>query len=290
MNTVLSELSAGIADTIAAAAPRVARVKAPGMGAVSSFVWRTDLVVTAEEALDGGEELTVTLADGSEREAELVGRDPSTDVALLKVATGDFEDWNAAPVPPVGAIALVVGRGETSPIAAYGLVAETGPAWQSMNGGRIDALVRLGLMLRWHVEGGAVISPEGALIGMAVTGPRRRSIVIPTATVARAVGALTSRGYVARGYLGVSVRPLDRRAGQKGVLVMTVEADSPAAKVGLVIGDVIATWNGTAITRLAEFARELGTESPGRDVKLGIMRGGAPVEVDVKIGERRLGQ
>lgn len=286
--STLSDLSSSLVTAVADAARRVVRVKGATNGTASGFIWSSGLVVAAEEVLESGEGLAIGLADGSETGAELVGRDPSTDVALLRAQTGEFADWPAAPVPEVGAITLVVGRGTSSPLAALGMVAETGPAWQSMHGGRIDARIRLGLILSGRAEGAAVVTPEGQLVGMAVIGPRRQTLVIPTETIARAIGALTQRGYVARGYLGVSLQRLDANAPQQGALVTGVQADGPGAKAGLVIGDIITTWDGTPVTGPNEIARALGTESVGRAVKVGLMRGGSASEIELTVGERRL--
>ena len=181
--------------------------------------------------------------------AEIVGRDPSTDVGLLRIATDDAEAWAQSPTPAVGSLALVIGRGDESPIAALGLVAEVGGAWRSMRGGRIDARIRLGLSLPARVEGGAVVAPDGSLIGLAVTGPRGRALAIPATTVGRAVAALIEKGYVARGFLGFELQSLRRRGGGPSVIIVEVEPSSPAEQAGFVVGDIITTWRRRAYPR-----------------------------------------
>ena len=108
--------------------------------------------------------------------------------------------------------------------------------------GRIDARIRLGLALPAKVEGGAIVAPDGSLIGLAVTGPRRRALAIPAVTIDRAVATLLVKGYVARGYLGVELQSLRRRGGGPGVIVAEVEPNSPAQEAGFVVGDIITTW------------------------------------------------
>jgi S1-C subfamily serine protease len=282
----IQALSDEFAQAVDAAAPRVVAIAGGDGGQISGIVWRTGLIVTAHEALGGEDEVEVLGADGTIVKAEIAGRDPSTDVALLKAATADFGEWTAAATPAVGSIALLVGRSEHSPLAGFGLIAESGPAWRSMRGGDIDARLTLGLRLSSRAEGGAVITPDGTLIGMAVTGVRRRAIAIPAATVARAVKTLSEKGYVPRGFLGVSLHPLPDGAG---AVVVAVEKDGPAAKGGLAIGDIVTTWNGEAVGAVHEVLNRLGTGAVGQTVKLGVQRGGNPIDLEITIGERPRG-
>jgi S1-C subfamily serine protease len=284
-NMNLAEFSAALAAATAAAASRVVAVEGGGPWSISGVVWRTGLIVTAHEGLSGDDEFIVTLPDGTRQRASLVGRDPSTDVALLKLETGEVAEWTAAAPASVGSLALAVGRGENGPLSAFGVVAEAGPAWRSMRGGLIDARLVLNLRLGGRLEGGAVIAADGNLIGLAVSGPRRRALAIPASTVARAVAALNQRGYVARGYLGASMHPLAGKSGG-GVILVGLEPDGPAAKAGLVVGDIITTWNGETVLSVASISERLGTDAVGRIVKLGVVRGGNAIDVDVTIGER----
>jgi S1-C subfamily serine protease len=280
----LADFSAALAAATAAAAARVVAVDGGGPWSISGVVWRTGLVVTAHEGLSGDDEFIVTTPDGKRQRASLVGRDPSTDVALLKLDTGEVADWTAAEIPAVGSLALAVGRGENGPLSAFGVVGEAGPAWRSMRGGLIDARLVLNLRLGGRLEGGAVVAPDGRLIGLAVSGPRRRALAIPAATVARAVAALSQRGYVARGYLGASMHPLAGKSG--GVILVGIDPDGPAAKAGLVVGDIITTWERDAVQSVGSISERLGTDAVGKTVKLGVVRGGNAIDIDVTIGER----
>lgn len=282
----LAGLSAQLSALVSATENRIVAVRGPGRGNISGMVWRTGLIVTAHEALEGEDELSVGFAGGGTAKAELAGRDPSTDVALLRAETGDFADWKVAPTPSPGALALVVGRSEHSALAAFGMVSEVGAPWQSMRGGRIDARISLGFRINPRAEGGAAIAADGSLIGMAVAGPRRSLLAIPASTIDRAVATLLERGYVARGYLGVALHPLARGAGVSGAVVVSVEPGSPAAQGGLLIGDIITTWDGEPVHSAGGIYRRLGTDTVGRTVTLGVLRGGANTEVRVTIGER----
>jgi S1-C subfamily serine protease len=283
MPTDLQSLSDALASVVASAAPRLVSVSGADGSIASGLVWRTGLVVSAHEALGGEEEFTVTFADGSTATAEVVGRDPSTDVALLKVATAEFAPWTAAPTPAVGSLAVIAGRGEYSATASLASVAEVGPAWRSMRGGQIDARIKLGIVLSGRTEGGAVLSPEGSLIGLAVTGPRRRALAIPASTVARAVDTLAAKGYVPRGYLGVSLHPV---AGKGGALIVGLEENGPASQAGFLLGDIVTTWGGEPVETVSAVSHRLSAETVGQSVKLGVLRGGSPISIDVAVGER----
>ena len=131
------------------------------------------------------------------------------------------------------------------PLAAFGIVASAGPAWTSAAGGRIDARLRLSFFLPHALEGGAAVDAGGRLIGLVVADPRRRGLVIPAATVARAVAALSAHGYVGRGYLGLALQPL--RRGKGGLIAVEVAEGGPAAAAGFVVGDIVTTWEGEAL-------------------------------------------
>jgi S1-C subfamily serine protease len=275
----LSAATSALADQVAA---RIFAIRGTRGSISSGFVWRTGLAVAATEVVDGDDEVEVAWVVGKTLRATIAGRDPSTDVALLKFETGEFADWPQAPLPKPGSLALVAGRGETL-IASPTAVLEAGPAWRSMRGGNIDARIGLGLRLPSVAEGGAVVDPQGALIGMAVTSASRRAIAIPASTIARAVATLAERGYVPRGWLGVMLHSIVQGPG---AIILSVEADSPAAKAGLLVGDVITTWDGEAIASVGALAARLHASAVGTKVKLGTVRGGNAANVDVTLDER----
>lgn len=283
MATTLSSLSADLAALTADAAPRLVGVGGADGSIASGLVWRTGLVVSAHEALGGDEEFTVTFADGTAKPAEVVGRDPATDVVVLRVETAAFDEWAPAPIPVAGSLAVVAGRGERSASANLVMVSEIGPAWRSMRGGQIDARITLGARLSARTEGGAVLSPDGGLIGMAVSGPRRRALAIPASTIARAVATLSEKGYVPRGYLGVSLHPVGDGGG---AIVVGLEPEGPAKKAGFLVGDIITTWGDDPVRSVAGVSNRLSAETVGRTVKLGVLRGGSPIDINVDVAER----
>ncbi len=281
----LAGLSRATAAAVAAAAERVVRIRSGGRR-TSGIIWSEGQIVTAEECLAGDEDIKALLPDGQVVALELAGRDPSTDVALLRGATGPQAERPSAAAPVAGALVLAVGRGGDGPLAALGVVASMGPAWTSSAGGRIDARIGLSFLLPHAMEGGAVVDAAGGLIGLAVADPRRRGLVIPVETVGRAVAALAAHGYVGRGYLGLALQPLRRGAGG-GLIAIEVSDGGPAAAAGFLVGDIVTTWQGEAVGSMREVARRLGPDAIGQAVTLGIVRAGSPMELAVTIGERR---
>jgi len=285
MSELLS-LSNAVAALTAEAGRRTVAIRGPDGRTISGFIWSTGLAVTAHEALDAEDEAEVLLPGGTAITAQVAGRDPSTDVALLKLATEAFDPWAEAAAPAVGSLAVLVGRAEDSVLSWFTSVSEVGPAWRSMRGGAIDARLTLGIRLSSRAEGGAVVAPDGTLVGMAVNGVRRRTLVIPAATIARAVATLSEKGYVPRRWLGVSLHPVGQGGG---AIVVGLEPESPAAAGGFLVGDIITTWNGEPVGSVGDVADRLSTGTVGQSVSLGVLRGGNALELDIAIGERPRG-
>jgi S1-C subfamily serine protease len=283
----LGALSAALSGAVAAASPSLVSVQSHGSVA-SGFVWKPGLVVTADEALAEEGEVWITMSGGGRVPAHVAGRDPSTDVALLRADTGEAAPCVLTEVlPAVGSLILAVGSHEGLASAALGIVGRAGPAWQSMRGGEIDARLDLDISLPATGEGGLALDAHGKAVGMAVFGPRRRAHVIPAATVTRAAGLLEAHGRMPRGYLGLGLQSV-RLAGEPGTgaMVMSVAAGGPGDTAGLHQGDVIVAWNGQPIGSLSALLRGLGPTSVGQSVRLSLRSAGADRHVDLVVGER----
>ena len=281
-----------IAALVDGAAPSIVAVQAGRRWPISGIHWRPGIIVTAEEALEGDDDLSVLLPDGRRLAAALAGRDPSTDVAVLRFQPDGLrvaQIGDAAKLRP-GHLALVVGRHDSGVMASHGIVGLAGSAWQSRRGGTIDQLLRLDLRLSPGAQGGALVDVAGTVLGMAVLGPRRRALAIPASTIDRAVDQLLLKGHVSRGYLGAGLQPV-RLGGDdsaRGVLVVSIDAAGPAAAAGLLVGDVITHWNGAPVSRVRAVMRLLGTESAGTKADLALLRAGSPASLSVTLGERPL--
>ena len=187
---------------------------------------------------------------------------------------------DAASLRP-GHVVMAIGNHKGTPVASFGIVAMAGGPWQSMRGGTIDSLIRVDLRLSQAAEGGALVDAHGHTVGMAVLGPRRRVLAIPTSTIDRIVDQLLAKGHVFRGYLGAGLQPLRRgRLSQdtqpsgtgRGVLVVSIDPDGPAARAGLLVGDIVTTWNAKPIDRVREIMHLLGPDSVGTTVDLPFLR------------------
>ncbi|PTE07043.1 S1C family serine protease [Mesorhizobium helmanticense] len=284
----LSAFSDAIADIAATAAPAAASFATHHHRTATAFHWRDGYFVTAEEAVEAGEEIELTLASGETVKAELVGRDPSTGVALLKPA-------GAATAPALaradavrpGSLAIAIGNSEGAALAVFGTIGEVGPAWRSMRGGTIDRRINLAVNTSGRFEGGPVLDAKGELIGMLLFGPRRRALVMPYETIERAVATLREKGHVARGYLGAGLHPVRDRDAY-GAMVMSLDDNGPAKAAGLSLGDIIVAWNGETVHGPRDLIRRLGPDSAGAPVTLGVVRGGEQRDVALTIGEKPL--
>jgi S1-C subfamily serine protease len=284
------------AELVERTASSIVAVHGGGRWPSSGIHWRSGVIVTAEEVLERDENVKLALPGGCLADASLAGRDPTTDVAVLRFQPNGLPIARTAQAPlRAGQVVLAVGNHDGAPLAALGVVALAGGAWHSIRGGTIDSLIRLDLALSPAAEGGALVDLQGRVVGMTVLGPRHRALSIPSLTVDRAVDQLLARGHVFRGYLGAGLQPVKQErasdgsqasGGRRGVLVVSVDPNGPAARAGILVGDMVTAWNGKPIERVREIMRLLGPESIGNTVDLGLIRGGAPTALRVVIGER----
>ena len=284
----ISMLSSAITGVVARATPAIVSVHSHRSRA-SGFVWKPNLVVTADEALADEGEISIELSDGTVRPGRIAGRDHTTDVALLRFDTQggakDIAPIKLSPdVPMLGSLSVVVAAERGLPAAALGAVSLVGGRWRSLRGGEIDARVELDVRLRHSHQGGVVLNASGDAIGMAVLGPRR-VIVIPTATIERVAGRLETHGRIPRGYLGVGLQPVKLDDGV-GAMVMNVDKSGPSSAAGIRQGDVIVAWNGDRISGVRSLLQALGPDSVGSVVEVTVRRAGEPVRLKLTIGER----
>ena len=283
----LQDLSEALAGIVQRAAPSVVAVRC-ARAQSSGFVWRPGLIVTADEALDDESGIAVALPGGAPAAATLVGRDPTTDVALLRIETVSAPPLALQPAPlSAGALVCAVGSLQAGSISAFGTVGFAGGAWRSLRGGDIDARIELDISLRRSGEGGVALDASGRAFGMVVFGPRRQALVIPTATIERVAAMLTTHGKVPRGYLGLGLQPTPLDGGEGlGVMVMSVDPKGPGAAAGVRQGDLIVTWDDRPIQGVRMLLRALGPDTVGSTIKLVLRRAGNPAEVQLTVGER----
>ncbi len=296
MSNTLVELSSQMAEMAQSAGQSVVRVEGRRRIPASGIVWSADgLIITANHVVSRDEGITVGLADGASVPATLVGRDPSTDLAVLRVdaTLTPLAEANKQEVA-VGNLVLALARPGRSVQAAWGIISALGDSWRTGGGGIIDRYVQTDLVMYPGFSGGPLVGADGALIGLNTSALARGvSVAAPTVTLARVADTLLAHGRVRRGYLGVSTQrvhlpePLREAVGQKrGLLVITVEPDSPVEKGGLTLGDTIVAVGGTAVHNHDDLLAALSGDKIGTAVPITILRGGQVQTAEIVVGER----
>jgi S1-C subfamily serine protease len=294
MQTLLS-LSNDLAAAVERAARAVVTVHARPRLPSTGVLWRPGIVVTAEHTVRVDEEIRVTWSDGRAAPATLLGRDPGTDLAVLRIGESDptaAEIGDSAELK-VGHLVLAVGYG---PRASWGVVSAVGGAWRTGRGGEVDRLLRVDLVLYPGFSGGPLVDASGKVGGLVTSGlSRQLELAVPTATVTRVVDELLATGRVSRGYLGVGLQPvalpealgrLAPGADARGLIVVGVVADGPAARAGVMLGDVLVALEGSSLHDLGDVQAAIAGRRVGTAVTVSLLRAGTPLDVAVTLAER----
>jgi S1-C subfamily serine protease len=328
MTDALQSLSDALAAAVEKASPGILRVEGrrrlPGTG----IVWSSDgVIVTAHHIIERNENINVSLPGDVIAPARLIGRDPNTDLAVLKVDAStpppvwaDGSDGNEL---KVGHLVLAVGRPTAQVQATLGVVSKLSEPeaeqkrkrvhveerghgrggrggrrwmWYAENEmfGNVGPVIQTDVVMYPGFSGGPLLDASGAVRGMNTSAlSRGSSVTIPTATVRRVVDALLSHGKVRRGYLGIGAQPvrlssaLAQQLDQEiGLMLVSVEAGSPAEKSGLLLGDILVGLNDYTVETIDELLMLLGGERVGTEAVVRVVRGGQLMDVAVTIGER----
>jgi S1-C subfamily serine protease len=288
MANELAALSGELAEVVGRVGRSVVAIDARPRFGSSGVFWRPGVIVTAEHTIRREEEIAVTLPDGVRVEATVAGSDPGTDLAVLKVDAAGDAAAIAAAVPAPGNLALSIGRSPDSGVnATMGIVSAVSGEWRTWRGGRLDHYIRLDLTVYPSSSGGLVVDTRGEAIGIATSALSRiAGLAIPATTVNRVVDEILARGSVARGYLGVGLQPVELPDHHKGLIVLSLEAEGPAAKAGVLIGDVVVSLGGTAVVDTDDIQSVLEKHAAGQTIQAGLVRGGAALSIGIAIGER----
>ncbi len=297
----LQSFSDQLAATVEKVTRVTARVNARNRVAGSGIVWSSDgAILTADHVVEREENIQVQL-EGQSYDAELVGRDPTTDLAVLKVNATNLVAAQVADskILKAGNLVFAVGRpwGD-EPIVSSGIVSALGRfgAAHGWGGQFREGLIHADVVLYPGFSGGPLADASGRVVGInsSVIG-RGMSLAIPTETASRVAAELLKEGRIKRGYLGVGVQKipladsLTQKLGLKhetGLMVLTVEPGSGAEKSGVLPGDILVGLNGTDLQRVRELHRWLSSESGGREVKARVIRGGELKEFPITVGVR----
>ncbi len=292
---IIEQLSTALAERLVSVAPAVVALRL-GPRLRAGILWRPDVIVTSEQTIGDRDSMTVVHA-GIEVAAKLAGRDPGTNVAVLRLET-PLSGALPAPAgqPRAGSLAMIAGADvHGAATGRLAMVHSVGPEWYSMAGGRIDGLIRLDARLGAD-EGGPVLDQSGGLLGMSTSGPRRRVLVIPTATIARVVDPLLANGRIARGWLGVGLQPvavpdnLQARAGQtRGAMVLSLVTGAPADQAGVMAGDILLDIDGSPFGQRRRLTTILNPERIGKVITVRLLRAGDAKTVSLTIAARPYG-
>ncbi|HYI16327.1 MAG TPA: trypsin-like peptidase domain-containing protein [Thermomicrobiales bacterium] len=301
MTVSINEFSNSLADAVERAGGYTVRVNARGRYGSSGIVWAEGIVLTADHTIERDEEITITLPDGSDLPATIAGRDPRSDLAVLKVEGLTLAAAPRAENGRVGSIALAVGRsggGENGIGASLGIIASVGALGRGRRrrrGGKasVESVIRPDLTMYPGFSGGPLIDTSGAMIGVNTSGFRGQPLTIPHAAIGEVVEQLLTHGRLRRGYLGMTSQPVRlpeavaTTAGQEtGLLAVGVEEDSPASTGGVMIGDILIGVGDEPVRDTDDLRSALGPDMAGQPATLRILRGGELRELTVTIGER----
>ena len=292
MDALLS-LSNDLAAAVERAAPAVVAVHARRLPS-TGIHWRPGIVVTAEHTVRTAEDITVTMADGRSLPAVLAGCDPGTDLAVLRVADAGsvVATLGDDAALKVGHMVLALGYG---PRASWGVISALGPRWRSWRGGDIDRLVRLDLVLYPGFSGGPLVDAAGRVVGLNTSGLARETrLALPVTMVTRVADELLQKGHVSRGYLGLGMQPVrlpePLRAqlglGDGALIVVMVEPSGPAARAGVLLGDVLVALDGEPVGDLDDVQARLGSDRVGAEISAVVLRGGVRTELRITVGEQ----
>lgn len=297
MSDILKSVSEAMAGLAESAGRSVVRVEGRNRLPASGVVYAADgIIVTSHHVVERDEKLRVGLPGGDTVDAELVGRDPGTDLALLRVAVTGLEAaaWIDAADLRVGNLILALGRPGQSVQATLGIVSALGGAWRTGGGGELDRYLQTDVVMYPGFSGGPLATADGRFGGINSSALARGvSVTIPAATVARVAGTILAHGRMPRGYLGVGIQPVRLDAGLQeqlgqatGLMLMSVEAGGPAAQGGLLQGDVVVALGGQPVRQMDDLQALLGGEHVGKAVTVRYVRAGAVHEAGVTVGQK----
>jgi S1-C subfamily serine protease len=286
---VFKALDSALAAAVTAAGPSTVHV-ARGHSGGTGIVWAADLVITSNFHVPDRTKVGIADADGNldERDAEVIGRDPGTDVAVLRVSGGGLTPAKLRELDTlaVGNLALAIGRPGRTARASLRAIGVLGPEVETAHGGKLDRYVESDRQIPRGFAGGPLIDADGAVIGMNTrTLVRGADIAVPVTTLRRVVDELVQHGGVRRGYLGVGAYPAALPNNAHGALVASLDDGGPAATAGILVGDIITEVDGAAVSGPDSLRHALNSR-PGKTVKVVLLRGGAKQDIDITIGTR----
>jgi S1-C subfamily serine protease len=298
-NNPLTALSDAMVAAVEKAGAATVMVNARRRLPASGIAFTADQILTADHVVERDEDIQVVLPDGSQLAASVAGRDPGSDLTLLRLNSAAAAPAEAASrSAQVGQLVLALGRPSTGGIqASLGVVSAIGGPLRSGRGGLLEQHMRTDAIPYPGFSGGPLVDAAGRVVGINTSGLGRGvSLSIPVSLAWNLAGTLAEHGHVRRGFLGVRSQPVAIPAAQQsalgreqasGLLLVGVESGSPADKGGLLVGDIIVAIAGQVVTDPDELVASLSGSVVGAPTPLEVLRGGVPATITVTIGERK---
>ena len=295
--SVFSDLANAMAAATEYASAGIVRVEARPRMSATGIVWSADgVIVTAHHVVEQDENIGIGLPDGGTTTAKLIGRDPTTDLAVLRAESKTLapRTWVDVNSLKVGQLVLALGRPDQKIMATLGVVSAFDEAWRAPTGGRIDHYLQTDVVMYPGFSGGPLIDANGHFIGLNTSALLRGvSTTVPVDTVRKVVDTLLTKGRISRGYLGVGAQPARLPAAlaeqlkqETGLLIISVEPNGPADKAGLMLGDTVVKIENEAVRHLDDLLGALSGDRVGKAVAVKIVRGGQAREITAVVGER----
>lgn len=295
----LSSFSDYLVQAVSKASEITVLVNARRRFPASGIIYAPDLILTADHVVERDDEISVIFADGAQISATIAGRDPGNDLALLRFEKANLQPAEkAAQEARVGEIVFALGRPSQQGIeASFGVVSAIGGPVHTGRGGLLDRYIRADVVPFPGFSGGPLIDTEGRVIGLNTSGfAHGTAITIPAAIAWAGAENLAKYGYVKRGYLGIrsqnvslsaDMRKVLGRQQETGLLLVSVEEDSPASRGGMQVGDILVALDGKPINDHDELMIAMTGQSVGQTVSILVLRGGQPTNLSVTLGERK---
>ncbi len=297
--TPLKALSDSIAATVEAVGRSTVAVRGRGRHALGcGLVWRAGVLVTAAHVF-GRAPATASVVGSGQAAADLalIGTDATTDLAVFRLPDNELPvvDVGRAADARAGELAIQVGRSQAGELStSVSVINRVSGPWQTWLGGHIDQLIRLDSGVHDGLSGAPVADASGRVIGMATSAlSRSYGIVVPESTIARVVDELLAKGHVARAFLGIGAQPVSiagaapgapGQSDRAGLLVTSLLAQGPAAQGGLLVGDIVIDVADHRASSVSEL-RDALAGNIGKSVRVSLIRGGSPAEVQVTVGQ-----
>ena len=296
--STLTEFSKGLSDAVEKACASTVLVDGRKRYPASGIAYAEDLVLTADHVVTREDDIKVLLADGRSLNATIAGRDPGSDLAVLRLAEKALTSAKTSDDVKVGQLVLALGRPNREGMqASWGIVTSINGPTRTFRGGMLDEFIRTETTPYPGFSGGPLVNTEGEVLGLNTSGlTRGSSLTIPVKVAWRLADALVKHGSVRRGYLGVRTQPVEipeaagkllKREQEHGLLISWLEEGGPAQKGGLFVGDIIVAVSGQPVGDPDDLFAALTSEMVDKSSAVEVLRGGRPETVNVTIGERK---